>query len=138
MRHRHPPPARWFIKGKPVFQPERWLSLFGDLFPSPGKWAMRLGMNAIVDPNGPLLAVVPSNPVPEGARVGTFKTSDGVKLRYALFPKGPGAPKGTICLVHGRTEFIEKYFETIADFQSRGFAVATFDWRGQGGSQRLI
>jgi lysophospholipase len=40
--------------------------------------------------------------------------------------------------VHGRTEFIEKYFETIADFQSRGFAVATFDWRGQGGSQRLI
>lgn len=95
-------------------------------------------MNAIVDPNGPSLAVVPSNPVPEGARVGMFETSDKVKLRYATFPKGPGAPKGTICLVHGRTEFIEKYFETIADFQSRGFAVATFDWRGQGGSERQI
>jgi lysophospholipase len=40
--------------------------------------------------------------------------------------------------VQGRTEFIEKYFETIADFQKRGFAVATFDWRGQGGSDRLI
>lgn len=95
-------------------------------------------MNAIVDPNGPSLAVVPSNPVPEGARVGVFETSDKVKLRYATFPKGPGAPRGTICLVQGRTEFIEKYFETIADFQSRGFAVATFDWRGQGGSERLI
>lgn len=95
-------------------------------------------MNAIVDPNGPALAVVPSNPVPEGARVGYFSTPDKVRLRYATFPKGAGAPKGTICLVHGRTEFIEKYFETIADFQSRGFAVATFDWRGQGGSDRLI
>lgn len=95
-------------------------------------------MNAIVDPNGPSLAVVPSNPVPEGARVGFFSTPDKVQLRYATFPKGAGAAKGTVCLVHGRTEFIEKYFETIADFQSRGFAVATFDWRGQGGSQRLI
>ncbi|MDB5538823.1 MAG: alpha/beta hydrolase [Devosia sp.] len=95
-------------------------------------------MNAIVDANGPSLAVVPSNPVPEGARVGFFTTSDKVQLRYATFPKGAGAAKGTICLVQGRTEFIEKYFETIADFRSRGFAVATFDWRGQGGSQRLI
>jgi len=95
-------------------------------------------MSAIVDADGPRLAIVPSNPVPEGARVGLFKTSDGISLRYALFPKGPGAAKGTVCLVQGRTEFIEKYFETIADFQSRGFAVATFDWRGQGGSQRLI
>jgi lysophospholipase len=95
-------------------------------------------MNAIVDPAGPQLAVVPSNPVPEGARVGYFTTSDKMQLRYATFPKGAGAPRGTVCLVHGRTEFIEKYFETIADFQSRGFAVATFDWRGQGGSQRLI
>lgn len=95
-------------------------------------------MNAIVDPSGPSLAVVPSNPVPEGARVGYFDTADKVRLRYATFPKGQGAPRGTICLVQGRCEFIEKYFETIADFQSRGFAVATFDWRGQGGSQRLI
>jgi lysophospholipase len=95
-------------------------------------------MNAVVEPNGPRLAVVASNPVPEGARVAWFKTPDGVRLRYATFPKGPGPARGTVCLVHGRTEFIEKYFETIADFQSRGFAVATFDWRGQGGSDRLI
>lgn len=93
---------------------------------------------AVVDPQGPKLAVVPSNPVPEGARVGYFTTSDKVRLRYGLWPRAGGAPKGTVCLVHGRTEFIEKYFETIHDFQHRGFAVATFDWRGQGGSDRLI
>jgi lysophospholipase len=95
-------------------------------------------MNAAVDPNGPTLCVVPSNPVPEGARVGTIETPDRVRLRYATFPRTGGPVRGTICLIQGRTEFIEKYFETIADFQSRGFAVATFDWRGQGGSQRLI
>ena len=38
----------------------------------------------------------------------------------------------------GRSEFIEKYFEVIADLQKRGFAVATMDWRGQGLSERLL
>jgi len=95
-------------------------------------------MNAIVDTTSPVLASVPSNPVPEGVQAGHFETSDKVRLRYATFAKTGGPPKGTICLVQGRTEFIEKYFETVADFQARGFCVATFDWRGQGGSQRLI
>lgn len=94
-------------------------------------------MNA-VDPGGASLVGVPSNPVPEGARVGLFETSDRVRLRYGLFPRTGPTPRGTVCLVQGRTEFIEKYFETIADFQRRGFQVATFDWRGQGGSERLI
>ena len=96
-------------------------------------------MTAIVDPEGPSLASIPSNPVPEGARVGWFHAQDRVRLRYALFPRKRGlSHRGTICLVQGRTEFIEKYFETIEDFRDRGFAVATFDWRGQGGSERLI
>jgi lysophospholipase len=94
-------------------------------------------MNAVVDPQGPNLVSIPSNPIPEGARVGFFRTSDKVQLRYALWPKSEGKHRGTVCLVHGRTEFIEKYFETIADFRKRGFSVATFDWRGQGGSERL-
>jgi hypothetical protein len=38
----------------------------------------------------------------------------------------------------GRTEFIEKYFEVVADLRRRGFAVASMDWRGQGGSQRML
>jgi lysophospholipase len=40
--------------------------------------------------------------------------------------------------VQGRTEFIEKYFEMVADLRRRGFAVITFDLRGQGGSDRLL
>lgn len=95
-------------------------------------------MNTQIDPNGPRLAVTATNPVPEGVRVGYFTTSDKVQLRYAIWPKSAGPHRGTICLVQGRTEYIEKYFETVADFQRRGFAVATFDWRGQGGSDRLI
>jgi lysophospholipase len=46
--------------------------------------------------------------------------------------------KGTVCLLQGRAEFIEKYYETIAELRSRGFAVVAFDWRGQGESQRQI
>ena len=88
--------------------------------------------------SGPDLVHIPSNPVPEGARVGYFVTEDKVRLRYALWPRMGAVHRGTVCLVQGRTEFIEKYFETIADFRARGFAVATFDWRGQGGSDRLI
>lgn len=95
-------------------------------------------MNAQVAPDGPKLAAVASNPVPEGARPGYFLTSDRVRLRYCLWPKGLGPQRGTVCLVQGRTEYIEKYFETVEDFRQRGFAVATFDWRGQGGSDRLI
>jgi len=95
-------------------------------------------MNVVVDPNGPPLAVVPSNPVPEGVRAGYFVTSDNVRLRYALFPRKGEVHRGTVCILQGRSEFIEKYFETVADFQARGFAVATFDFRGQGGSDRVI
>jgi lysophospholipase len=95
-------------------------------------------VTAIVDANGPELVNIASNPMPEGGRAGYFSTQDNVRLRYATWHKGEGIPRGTICLVQGRTEFIEKYFETIADFRRRGFAVATFDWRGQGGSDRLI
>lgn len=95
-------------------------------------------MNVVVDPAGPALVSLPSNPVPEGARAGYFLTTDKVRLRYCTWPRTGERHRGTVCLVQGRTEFIEKYFETIADFRARGFAVATFDWRGQGGSQRLI
>ncbi|WP_051332778.1 alpha/beta hydrolase [Cucumibacter marinus] len=84
-----------------------------------------------------VLADIPSNPMPEGARAAYFTTPDKVRLRYAVWRRSEGPRRGTICLVHGRCEFIEKYYETIEDFRRRGFAVATFDWRGQGGSDRF-
>jgi lysophospholipase len=63
---------------------------------------------------------------------------DGVGIRYCLWPRTAEKPLGTVCLFSGRTEFIEKYFETIGDLRRRGFAVAMMDWRGQGGSDRLL
>jgi lysophospholipase len=83
------------------------------------------------------LVSIPANPVPEDVVTGTLTTSDGVELRYARWAPPPGR-KGTVCLFQGRAEFIEKYFETVRDLRARGFAVATLDWRGQGGSQRAL
>jgi lysophospholipase len=77
------------------------------------------------------------NPIPSGAVVHLLRADDGIRLRAAHWPALTASPKGTVCLFQGRTEFIEKYFETIADLRQRGFAVAVLDWRGQGGSQRL-
>jgi lysophospholipase len=81
------------------------------------------------------LVSIPANPVPEGATVGTLKTPDGVSLRFARW-EPPAGRKGTLCVLQGRAEFIEKYFEVVNDARARGFAVATLDWRGQGLSQR--
>ena len=83
------------------------------------------------------LVVTPANPVPEGVVSGMLKTPDGIALRFARWDPPPGR-KGTVCLFPGRAEFIEKYFETVRDLRARGFAVAMIDWRGQGGSQRLL
>ncbi|MES0811885.1 alpha/beta hydrolase [Roseibium sp. SCPC15] len=79
----------------------------------------------------------PDNPIPDGAETGFVVTPDKVKIRYAHWHAAGQQRRGTVTLLQGRAEFIEKYFEIIEDLRSRGFAVVTFDWRGQGGSQRL-
>ncbi|MGH1417286.1 MAG: alpha/beta fold hydrolase [Hyphomicrobiaceae bacterium] len=78
------------------------------------------------------------NPVPSGAILDMFAGYDGAQLRYARWEPTRGPRRGTVCICPGRGEFIEKYFETIADLRRRGFAVAIFDWRGQGGSYRAL
>jgi lysophospholipase len=83
------------------------------------------------------LTSIPANPVPDGATVGTLKTTDGVMLRFARWEPPPGR-KGTLCVFPGRAEFIEKYFEVVRDARARGFAVAMIDWRGQGLSERAL
>ena len=68
-----------------------------------------------------------------------FFQSSGARLRAALFDADPAvAARGPLVLLNGQTEFIEKYFEVIDELRGRGFAVATMDWRGQGGSQRFL
>jgi lysophospholipase len=84
------------------------------------------------------LVALAKNPVPSGATTGFFKGHDGIRLRFARWDATRGPRRGTVCLFHGRGEFIEKYFEMVADLRRRGFTVATMDWRGQGGSDRLL
>jgi len=74
---------------------------------------------------------------PHGLVFNHVVTPSGARLRYALC--GLQKPnRGTVCLFQGRGEFIEKYFEVIEDLRRRDFSVATLDWRGQGGSSRLL
>src|ERR1700745_2044182 len=83
------------------------------------------------------LVSIPSNPVPDDVVSGVLKTSDGAEIRFARWAP-PVNRRGTVCLFQGRSEYIEKYFETVRDLRQRGFAVATIDWRGQGHSSRRL
>ena len=82
------------------------------------------------------LQSTPDNPVPAGGSLVAVRTRDGVVLRAAVWRPTARAVKGTVCLLQGRAEFIEKYYETVAELRRRGFCVVAFDWRGQGGSGR--
>ena len=63
------------------------------------------------------------------------EAADGVRLRLAFWPRGD---KGTVLVLPGRTEFIEKYGRTAREFTQRGYAMACIDWRGKGLSDRLV
>lgn len=84
------------------------------------------------------LVEITRNPIPTGAVAGICKGADGIDLRFARWSASARRRKGTVCIFGGRGEFIEKYLETAADLRRRGFAVACLDWRGQGGSARLL
>jgi lysophospholipase len=79
---------------------------------------------------------VPGNDAPEGAEEHWLEGRGGVKVRVMTAPSTRQRARGSVILAPGRTEFIEKYFETIRELQGRGFAVFCIDWRGQGLSGR--
>ncbi len=100
-------------------------------------------MNIITEADAPDLAPsravlrhFPGNEMPEPRTAGYLQMEDGVAVRHAMFrtPRRPN--RGTVILLQGRNESIEKYGETINDLLGRAFDVAAFDWRGQGGSTR--
>lgn len=86
----------------------------------------------------PELVGTPANPVPVDVTIHDVTTRDGVHLRVASWAPVEGPARGVVTILQGRGEFIEKYFETISELRQRGFHVVAFDWRGQGGSQRLL
>jgi lysophospholipase len=67
----------------------------------------------------------------------------GKRIRTAIWDAAPaaayaGGSRGVCVLLNGQTEFLEKYLEVAGELSARGFTVASFDWRGQGGSDRLV
>ena len=83
------------------------------------------------------LASTVDNPIPPGAVEQEICAADGVRLRTVRWTPSSSL-RGTVTVLGGRGEFIEKYFEVVEDLLSRGLAVATMDWRGQGGSNRPL
>jgi lysophospholipase len=83
----------------------------------------------------PFVAIA-NNPLPKGLVAREVVTKDGVKLRAAQLHGG--GSKGTVVVVCGRGDFIERYFETVKDLAARGYGVVIFDFRDQGGSARRL
>lgn len=71
---------------------------------------------------------------PTGGRAFYVRTSDGTRIRFALWS---GGTKGLAVVFPGRTECLEKYGRMAGKLLARGLSVAIIDWRGQGLSDRL-
>ncbi len=72
---------------------------------------------------------------PPNGRAVWLRTSDDVRIRAALWF---GGTKGTVVLLPGRTEYVEKYGRAAADLVARGWSVISVDWRGQGLADRAL
>lgn len=71
---------------------------------------------------------------PPGA-VCVWLQAGAARIRVAWWRAGA---KGTVVLLPGRTECVEKYGRAAADLVARGFSVITIDWRGQGLADRAL
>lgn len=69
---------------------------------------------------------------------GWLTLDDGTRLRTAHWPSFVTPARGTVLLLTGRSEFVEKYAETAGELLDRGFEVFAFDWRNQGLSDRPL
>lgn len=72
---------------------------------------------------------------PPGGQARWLQTSDGVRIRAGIWR---GGDKGTVVLLPGRTEYIEKYGRAAGDLVARGWSVVSIDWRGQGLADRAF
>ncbi len=75
-------------------------------------------------------------PGPPGGQAHWATTSDGLRVRIAHW--NAKAPKGTVLLFPGRTEYVEKYAPAASELAARGLATVTIDWRGQGLADRML
>jgi lysophospholipase len=73
--------------------------------------------------------------LPDAAIIGREEMPDGASIRtlVLMHPK----PVANLLLLTGRADFHEKWADAIQSLWQAGFSIASFDWRGQGGSTRL-
>lgn len=79
------------------------------------------------------------NAVAEGPADGQgiwLTTSDGTRIRAGLW--NASGPKGTVVLLPGRSEYVEKYGRTATVLALSGYATLSVDFRGQGMSDRRL
>ena len=73
---------------------------------------------------------------PTDGRAEWLKTSDGVRIRVAVWHAE--GPRGTVFVLPGRTEYVEKYGRAAAVLAEAGYATLSIDWRGQGLADRAL
>jgi lysophospholipase len=91
------------------------------------------GDPALADPPAPFDHAT-ARAVPDACAVWRV-AADGTRLRMGVLGRGEA---GTILLVTGRTEYLEKYGSVAARFAQAGYGTVSFDTRGQGLSDRPL
>ncbi len=75
--------------------------------------------------------------MPAGAETVSWVAPDGWTHRVFRW-SAEGASRGSVVFVGGRGDFFEKYLELFDHFHRGGWSVESLDWRGQGGSGRMV
>lgn len=79
----------------------------------------------------------PRRSIPAGLSFAPWIAPDGWSLRRFAWPAETGG-RGSLLFLTGRGDFVEKYLEALRHWHAGGWDLAGFDWRGQGGSGRLL
>lgn len=75
---------------------------------------------------------------PPGAVVVWATSGSGTAAARIRLASWTAGEKGTVFLLPGRTECVEKYGRAVGDLIARGFSVISIDWRGQGLADRPL
>jgi lysophospholipase len=75
--------------------------------------------------------------IPPRATESVWKAADGWPLRRIDWVR-PQKPRGSLLFLPGRGDHYEKYLETLDQLVDDGWCVTAVDWRGQGGSGRVL
>jgi lysophospholipase len=79
----------------------------------------------------------PRRSIPAGMAFTEWRAADGWPLRSYNWLQANKA-RGSMLFLTGRGDFIEKYLEVLIHWHGGGWNITGFDWRGQGGSGRML